>query len=219
MSKQIDERDRQIGRAIVDDDEELQAYYRELEGHEAGALWTVANDIEPWEPVAHSVPMIWRHADLREPVLRSLDLVSPEKAGRRVVYLRNPRRKEVSACCGWLFSGIQAMRPGEKASSHSHAASALRFIMEGAGAYTIVNGHKLTLRLRDLVLTPNGTWHDHGVDEDGEISMWQDGLDIPLANALEANCYAVHPDLFQKSNYPVNDSPLSGDGRHRSGRV
>jgi len=209
MSKQIDERDRRIGRAIVDDDEKLQAYYRELEQYETGALWTVANDIEPWEPVAHSVPMIWRHADLREPVLRSLDLVSPEKAGRRVVYLRNPRRKEVSACCGWLFSGIQAMRPGEKASSHSHAASALRFIMEGAGAYTIVNGHKLTLGLRDLVLTPNGTWHDHGVDEDGEISMWQDGLDIPLANALEANCYAVHPDMFQKSNYPVNDSPLS----------
>jgi hypothetical protein len=52
-------------------------------------------------------------------------------------------------------------------------------------AYTIVNGHKLTLGLRDLVLTPNGTWHDHGVDEDGEISMWQDGL-IP-SNALEAN--------------------------------
>ena len=79
MSKQIDERDRRIGRAFVDDDEKLQAYYRELERHESGALWTVANDIEPWEPVAHSVPMIWRHADLREPVLRSLDLVSPRE--------------------------------------------------------------------------------------------------------------------------------------------
>ncbi len=208
-STQGDPRDDRIGRARVGDDAALEAYYAELDKLETGALWTVANDIEPWEPKASSDPVIWRSRDLRQQVLRALDLVSPEDAGRRVVYLRNPRRREVSACCGWLFSGIQVMRPGERTSAHSHAASALRFIMEGAGAYTVVDGHHVSLGARDFVITPNGTWHDHGITEDGEISMWQDGLDIPLTNALEANFFAVHPEVYQKPNYPLDDSPNS----------
>ena len=205
MSK--DARDDQLGRARVKDNAALDAYYEELAGLETGALWTVANDIEPWEPTPSSAPTIWRSCDLRPKVLAALDLVRPEDAGRRVVYLRNPKRREVSACCGWLFSGIQVMRPGEIASAHSHAASALRFIMEGARAFTVVQGHRITLGARDFVITPNGTWHEHGVLEDGETSMWQDGLDIPLTNALEANFYAVHPDSFQNSNLPWDASP------------
>jgi gentisate 1,2-dioxygenase len=42
--------DDQYGRARVQDSDELKAYYKELETLGAGALWTVANDIEPWEP-------------------------------------------------------------------------------------------------------------------------------------------------------------------------
>jgi len=94
--------------------------------------------------------------------MRSVELVSPEKAGRRVIYLNNPGRRDVSAAVGWLYSGLQVMHPGEVASAHAHSASALRFIMEGSGAYTIVDGHKMTLGARDFVLTPNGTWHEHG---------------------------------------------------------
>lgn len=194
-----------IGRANVEDTPELVAYYRDLEKYEAGALWTVANKIEPWEPSSASVPVIWRYSDLREPVLRSVDLVTPEKAGRRVIYLNNPGRKDVSAAVGWLYSGLQVMHPGECASTHRHSASALRFIMEGRGAYTIVDGHKMTLGANDFVLTPNGTWHEHGVAEDGLPCIWQDGLDIPFVNALEANFYEVHPDLHQKVAYPVDD--------------
>ena len=43
------------GRANVEDTPELVAYYRSLEQFEAGALWTVANKIEPWEPASASV--------------------------------------------------------------------------------------------------------------------------------------------------------------------
>jgi gentisate 1,2-dioxygenase len=98
------------------------------------------------------------------------------------------------------------MHPGEVASAHAHSASALRFIMEGSGAYTIVDGHKMTLGARDFVLTPNGTWHEHGVEASGSPCIWQDGLDIPLVNALEANFYAVHPNVQQEEQgYPVDD--------------
>ena len=193
------------GRANVEDTPELLAYYDELESLEAGALWTVANKIEPWQPKSSSVPVLWRYEDLRKHVLRSVELVSPEKAGRRVIYLNNPGRRDHAAAVGWLYSGLQVMHPGEVASAHAHSASALRFIMEGEGAYTIVDGHKLTLGANDFVLTPNGTWHEHGVSSDGTPCIWQDGLDIPLVNTLEANFYVVHPKLQQEVGYPVDD--------------
>jgi gentisate 1,2-dioxygenase len=194
------------GRADVADTPELLAYYAELEKFETGALWTVANKIEPWQPNSASMPVLWRYRDLREHVLRSVALVTPEKAGRRVIYLNNPGRREVSAAVGWLYSGLQVMHPGELATAHAHSASALRFIMEGQGAYTIVDGHKMTLGANDFVLTPNGTWHEHGVGEEGSPCIWQDGLDIPLVNALEAGFYVVHPELNQAVTHPVNDA-------------
>jgi gentisate 1,2-dioxygenase len=96
-----------------------------------------------------------------------------------------------------LYTGVQVMNPGEFTSAHRHQASALRFVMEGRGAYTTVDGERMALGARDLVLTPNGTWHDHGVDADGTQCIWQDGLDIPLMNSLDANFYEVHPQVVQ----------------------
>src|SRR3546814_6988244 len=78
-------------------------------------------------------PTLWRYADMRAMCLRAIDLVKPEEAGRRVVTLLNDSdegRANV-AVCGWLFSGMQAMRPGEITPAHKHTASAHRFIMEG----------------------------------------------------------------------------------------
>ena len=213
MTNRFDQyREDVIGRANVADTPELVDYYRRLSELGTGALWTVANKIEPWEPVSTSVPMLWRYADLRDHVLKALDLVTPEQAGRRVVYLENKGRADVVAAVGWLYSGLQVMKPGECASSHRHSASALRFIMEGRGAFTNVDGHKMTLGPNDFVLTPNGTWHEHGVAEDGEICIWQDGLDIPMMNALEANFYEVHPDLNQAVSFPVDDSTATWAG-------
>jgi gentisate 1,2-dioxygenase len=198
-------REAAAGRANVEDTPELLDYYEQLERLDAGALWTVANKIEPWQPKSSSLPVLWRFKNLRDHVLRCVELVTPEQAGRRVIYLNNPGRREHAAAVGWLYSGLQVMHPGEVASAHAHSASALRFIMEGAGAYTIVDGHKMTLGANDFVLTPNGTWHEHGVAETGTPCIWQDGLDIPLVNCLEANFYAVHPDLQQAVGYPVDD--------------
>ena len=205
QKKGENQRDDISGRANVTDTPELEEYYGQLEKLDVAVLWTVANDIEPWQPKFKSRPIIWRYEELREHVLKSVELVTPEDAGRRVIYLNNPGRKDVAAAVGWLYSGLQVMHPGERASAHTHAASALRFIMEGDGAYTIVDGHEMTLGANDFVLTPNGTWHEHAVSEDGTPCIWQDGLDIPLVNALEANFYAVHPDLQQSVTYPVDD--------------
>ncbi len=186
-----------VGRANVKDTPELEAYYRELESRELGALWNVANEIEPWFPQPKSVPTLWKWRDIGPLVRRAPDLVSAEKAARRVVMLVNPGRKEWSAAAGLLYSGVQIMNPGEFTSAHRHQASALRFVMEGRGAYTVVDGERLALGARDFVLTPNGTWHDHGVEAGGTQCIWQDGLDIPLMNSLDANFYEVHPQTVQ----------------------
>ncbi|MCX7561221.1 cupin domain-containing protein [Sulfitobacter sp. F26204] len=206
MGREPDNQREEIaGRANVTDTPELLAYYDELNDVNAGALWTVANKIEPWEPQSTSRPVLWRYADLREKVLRSVDLVTPEKAGRRVIYLNNPGRTEFSAAVGWIYAGLQVMHPGENATAHRHSASAIRFIMEGSGAYTVVDGHKMTLGKNDFVLTPNGTWHEHAVEASGTPCIWQDGLDIPFVNAMEANFFEVHPDLSEPVRYPVDD--------------
>ena len=190
-------RENVVGRANVEDTPELEAYYRALEGEELGALWNVANEIEPWYPQPKSVPTLWSWKKIQPYVRKAAELVSAEKAARRVVMLVNPGRKEWSAAAGLLYTGVQVMNPGEFTSAHRHQASALRFVMEGKGAYTVVDGERMALGARDFVLTPNGTWHDHGVEDGGTQCVWQDGLDIPLMNSLDANFYEVHPKVVQ----------------------
>jgi len=191
-------RENVVGRANVADTPELEAYYAALEGESLGALWNVANEIEPWYPQPKSVPVLWKWKRIEPLVRRAPELVSAEKAARRVVMLVNPGRKEWSAAAGLLYTGVQIMNPGELTSAHRHQASALRFIMEGRGAYTVVDGERMSLGARDLVLTPNGTWHDHGIDAGGTQCIWQDGLDIPLMNSLDANFFEVHPGVVQQ---------------------
>ena len=112
-----------VGRANVEDTPELDRYYGELGRQESYALWTVANSIEPWQPQPTSQPQLWSYRAMRPLVLQALDLVSPEKAGRRVIALENPGRKGTSACVGWLYTGLQVMRPGEFATAVRRGAS------------------------------------------------------------------------------------------------
>src|SRR5215470_670007 len=67
-------------------------------------------------------------------------------------------------------------------------ASASRFTLEGDGGFTVVAGEKLRMSRGDLVLTPNGTWHDHGNDG-SEPVIWVDVLNVPLVESLDATCF------------------------------
>lgn len=209
-----DPRDQQLGRSRVLDTPALERFYADLAQRNAGAFWKRANAIEPWEPATRYRPTLWRYDEMRALCLRAIELVRPEDAGRRVVTLLNDSDagRENVAVVGWLFSGMQAMKPGEITPAHKHTASAHRFIMEGAGIYTVVDGHRITLGPRDYVLTPNGCWHDHGVSHDGAVSIWQDGLDIPLMNCMESNFYSVFGAPRQTQGFPENDLPMAWGG-------
>ena len=81
-----------------------------------------------------------------------------------------------SRITGSLYAGLQLILPGEVAPCHRHAASALRFVIEGTGAYTAVEGERTTMHPGDFILTPSWTYHDHG-NQGGAPTVWLDGLE------------------------------------------
>ena len=96
-----------------------------------------------------------------------------------------------------LYCGLQLILPGEIAPSHRHTQSALRFIVEGSGAYTAVNGERTTMHPGDFIITPAWTWHDHGNPEGGEPVVWMDGLDIPILALFDAQFAENYPEDVQ----------------------
>ena len=101
--------------------------------------------------------------------------------------------------------------PGEIAPAHRHSPCALRFIVEGTGAYTAINGEKSYMEVGDLILTPSWVWHDHGHDGDVPV-VWLDGLDIPLVRQLGP----VFAEAWT-GNTTVPDGPAEGDSNARYG--
>jgi gentisate 1,2-dioxygenase len=95
--------------------------------------------------------------------------------------------------------------PGEIAPAHRHTQSALRFIIEGHGAYTAVDGERTAMEPGDFVITPSWTWHDHGNDTP-EPMVWLDGLDIQIVNLLNASFAEGYPDDTQPIARPEGDS-------------
>ena len=86
--------------------------------------------------------------------------------------------------------------------------SALRFIMEGNGAYTAIDGEKAYMSPFDLILTPNGRWHDHGNPSPDPV-IWLDGLDIPLVRQLDAG----FAERMEEKTHPEGHAPGSALAR------
>ena len=108
---------------------------------------------------------------------------------RRVLVLENPALPGRSSITQSLYAGLQLIMPGEVAPSHRHVQSALRFIVDGKGAYTTVGGERTTMYPGDFIITPSWAWHDHGnegIDGSSEPVVWLDGLDIPMVRFFDA---------------------------------
>ena len=83
-------------------------------------------------------------------MLEAGDVISAEEAERRVLVLENPGETGKARITNSLFAGIQLILPGEIADVHRHSASAIRFVLEGEGAYTAVEGEKSMMNARRL---------------------------------------------------------------------
>jgi gentisate 1,2-dioxygenase len=157
-----------------------EAFYARIDPHHMAPLWTRLKALVPREPTAMAAAHRWHYGDLRPFVLESAAHISAEEAERRVLILENPALRGSSQVTGTLYAGLQLIMPGETAPAHRHTQSALRFIMEGGGAYTTVDDRKVLMEPGDLVITPPWRWHLHG-NESARPMVWLDGLDIPLA--------------------------------------
>jgi gentisate 1,2-dioxygenase len=119
-------------------------------------------------------------------VMESGALISAEEALRRVLVLENPAMRGESRATNTLFAGIQMILPGEVAPVHRHVSSAIRFVLDGEGAYTAVEGEKAFMSPGDFVITANWAPHDHG-NPSKKPMLWLDVLDFPAVNFYEAS--------------------------------
>lgn len=130
-------------------------------------------------------PFVWHWNDVRGFLHRARELYSLEEADRRAFILSNPSVFPKHFTTNTLYVAYQLVGPGEVAAVHRHTPSASRFLLEGDGGYTVVSGEKCLMERGDLIMTPQGTWHDHGNDGTEPV-IWVDVLDLPIVSHLGA---------------------------------
>lgn len=182
-----------------------QVFYDDIRTRNLAPLWETMHTLITPTPQSRCVPAAWRYQDIRGDVMASGELISAKEAERRVLILENPGMPGEARITTSLYAGLQLILPGEIAPAHRHTQSALRFVVEGEGAYTAVDGERTTMHEGDFVITPSWTWHDHGNDGDRPM-VWLDGLDIPLLQFLDASFVERWPEDAQPIARPEGDS-------------
>jgi len=190
-------------------DAERQQFYAALERQQMGPLWAVLGRTLTAQPPRREVPHLWSWREVRPQLLRAGALVTTAEAERRVLMFLNPGNPARIGATATLYAAMQLILPGESARAHRHSPAALRFIVEGSGGYTCVDGEKVSMTPGDLVLTPPMVWHDHG-NEGTEPVMWLDGLDIPLLLSLQCMFF----EEFTGATQPVVMPPRRSERLH-----
>lgn len=193
------------GHPKASDHEKRQEFYGRIGQHNMAPLWEVLRGLLPSEPRSKAAPHAWAWKDVRPLLLESGHLLTAHEAERRVLVLENPALRGQSRIATTMYAGIQLIMPGETAPAHRHTPSALRFMLEGEGAITVVGGERTTMRRGDFVITPSWAWHDHG-NEGDQPCAWLDGLDLPLVQYFEAGFNEHYNDDRQTITRPEGES-------------
>jgi gentisate 1,2-dioxygenase len=183
------------------------AFRADLCAAQLSPLWDVMGLLVTPAPTSPALPHHWAYELLRPIIFRSAEIISAEQAERRVLVLENIGLPGRSSITHSLYAGIQLVMPGESARCHRHSQSALRFVMEGEGAFTNVNGERLPMYPGDLILTPSWAWHDHGNESRVPI-VWLDGLDVPLVGLLDASFSEGGAQVQQPIMRPLGDNEV-----------
>jgi gentisate 1,2-dioxygenase len=167
----------------TDQSTEYEAAKRAWADAKVSPLWESAVAFK--EQAASPRALLWRWEEMRPLVDRAIALVSPKDVERRVLMLSDP---ELSAgrratTTRGLNAGLQILLPGESARPHRHSMDAIRFVLEGESALTVVDGKECPMEENDLILTPGWSWHEH-VHRGKRPVIWLDGLNSPLHRYL-----------------------------------
>src|ERR1700722_16703011 len=111
---------------------ERQQFYDRLSPESLAPLWERLHALVTRTPTSSARPYHWNYDDIVRPLMLEAGGLIRENPG-----LEGQARIKNS-----LFAGLQMILPGEIAPAHRHTPSALRFIVEGHGAYTAVEGER-----------------------------------------------------------------------------
>ncbi len=176
----------------------LEDFVAEIDKENLSPLWTVLTTLMPHTPTGSCVQHLWDFEAVKAFLLQAGDLVTAKEATRRVLVLENPALRGQRRTTTSLYAGLQLVKPGEVAPAHRHSQSALRFVLDGDGAHTSVNGERTIMHYGDFVITPANTWHDHG-NESEDNMIWLDVLDLPMATFLDV-CFL---DEYAAESQPI----------------
>lgn len=173
-------------------DPDLDRLYADLGAHGLQPLWELRGLLTP-TPTVRSVPHHWPAKHLRELGERAGRLVPVDRGGdRRVLACANPGLGGAPYAVSTLWAAVQYLGAHEVAPAHRHTPAALRFVLEGSGVWTLVDGDPVAMSAGDLVLTPSWNHHEHHNATDRPM-LWMDVLDLPVVAALEAVFFEEGP--------------------------
>ncbi|MGC5362925.1 cupin domain-containing protein [Streptomyces sp. DT24] len=171
------------------DSPELTRLYEDFEAENLIPLWTRIDDLMPTDPRPAAVAHVWRWSTLHPLARRAGDLVPVGRGGeRRAIALANPGLPGRPYISPTLWAAIQYLGPKEAAPEHRHAQNAFRFVVEGEGVWTVVDGDPVRMSRGDFLLTPGWRFHGHHNETDRPMA-WIDGLDIPLTHYVDAGFF------------------------------
>jgi gentisate 1,2-dioxygenase len=180
----------------------LAELYADFEANGLMPLWTVRRNRMAMAPEPSARPHVWRWRDVRPLAARAGDLVPVGRGGeRRAIAYANPGLEGEPYATPTLWAAVQYLGPNEVAPAHRHSQSAFRFVLEGEGVWTVVDGDPVAMRRGDLLLTAGWRWHEHHNTADVPM-LWLDGLDIPLVAALDAGFFEFGPDEITDRSTP-----------------
>ncbi|RZU32424.1 cupin domain-containing protein [Blastococcus saxobsidens] len=209
--------------AQAHDDAELDALYRDLAAVDLRPLWTITEQLLTPTPRPRAIPWLWSAATMKPLARRAIQLVPVERGGeRRVLSLQNPGLGGKPYAAGSLWGALQCLGPRETAPAHRHTPGAVRWVLEGEGVWTTVNGDACDMHPGDLVLTPSWNWHDHVNGGDSEM-FWFDGLDLPMIDALDGVFFEEYPGPGESQPEPAehntSERTHAGGTRYVEGEV
>ena len=190
----------------------LEELYRGFEKEQLVPLWTEIGDLMPVSPRSAAVPHLWRWEQLRELAAQAGELVPVGRGGeRRAIALANPGLGGRPFATPTLWAAIQYLMPGEDAPEHRHTQHAFRFVVEGEGVWTVVNGDPVAMRRGDFLPQAGWNWHAHH-NATAEPMAWLDGLDIPFQ-------YLTETQFFEPGREQVSDAERITPDRSRAERL
>lgn len=146
-------------------------------------------------------PRMWKWGAMARALELASDTIAGEDTFRRDIGYAHPdiRMGPIGGTTAHTFSiGVQYVKPGETPPAHRHTMAAMRFVIDGSDAGTVVDGEEFPMEPGDLITTPSMTWHDH-YNRGAKPIMWLDIVDPQIMGFLSL----IKAEIYSKVNQDV----------------